>query len=529
MLSRALSFFVGSTLLGVIAGVRFVTEADVVPVATVVIAPLLVAAVSKPFPTAAVGLAALVVAAGMEIDDGWGPSSLPRLAVIGAAAVLGVIVASERERRDTELVRRREDSAVVRRLELALDAGAMGTWSYDAASGRTVWDERLEALHGLRPGEYDGTFQSWIERVMPEDRPALLAASDRALETGGHYEAVYRIVCPDGAMRWLQARGEPFREGGRARGTAGVVVDVTRQAVAAAELDKARQEARRSLAERNQLGLSLQENLLPAPRLECGRVDVLTHYQAGERFLLLGGDFFDVVQRGDSVRFVIGDVSGHSAYAAALGTALRAGWRAMALRGADEPGRWVDDLQALLESETDDPECFATICTGALTAGELCVAVAGHPPPMLLDDEGLRPLPVTASPPLGLSLGPAVQLTVPLRGPYAVFLYTDGVVEGRSAPGSADRFGVERLALWLDEHTPQRRFFEAQDLAALVAELREANGGPLSDDVTILVVQDGESLPRTPPRRSVRERPHAHLEGAHESRTRAREVPPQEA
>ncbi|HEV2069045.1 MAG TPA: SpoIIE family protein phosphatase, partial [Acidimicrobiales bacterium] len=129
----------------------------------------------------------------------------------------------------------------------------------------------------------------------------------------------------------------------------------------------------------------------------------------------------------------------------------------------------------------------------------------------------------------GLSLGPAVQLTVPLRGPYAVFLYTDGVVEGRSAPGSADRFGVERLALWLDEYTSHRRFFEAQDLAALVAELREANGGPLSDDVTILVLQDGESLPRTPRRRSVRERAHAHVEAAHESRNRAREVPPQEA
>ncbi|HEV2068312.1 MAG TPA: SpoIIE family protein phosphatase [Acidimicrobiales bacterium] len=491
MLPRGLAFCVGMALLGVIAGVRFATEADVVPVAAVVIAPLLVAAASKPLPTVAVGLAAIVVGAGLELDDGWGASSLPRLFVIGAAAALGVIVASERERRDTELVRRREDSAVVRRLELALDAGAMGTWSYDASSGRTVWDERLEALHGLRPGQYDGTFESWIERVAPEDRPALLAASDRALQTGGHYEAVYRIMCPDGAMRWLEARGEPFGDGRRATGTAGVVVDVTRQAVAAAELDKAREDARRSLAERNQLGVSLQESLLPAPRLECGRVSVLTHYQAGERFLLLGGDFFDVVETGESVRFVIGDVSGHSAYAAALGTALRAGWRAMALRGDDEPGRWVDDLQALLKSETDDPECFATICTGALTATDLCVAAAGHPAPILLDGEGLRPLPVTASPPLGLGAEPAVQLAVPLRTPFVLFLYTDGVVEGRSAPGSAERFGEERLVHWLDEHTAGEGFLEADDLPALVAELREANGGPLSDDVTILVLQDG--------------------------------------
>lgn len=475
----------------VIAGVRLVTEADVVPVAAVVIAPLLVAAASKPLPTAAVGLAAIVVGVGFELDDGWGASSLPRLLVIGAAATLGLIVASERERRDTELVRRRQDSAVVRRLELALDAGAMGTWSYDAASGSTVWDERLEALHGLRPGEYDGTFESWIERVVPEDRPALLAASDRALETGGHYEAVYRIMCPDGSMRWLEARGEPFGDGRRATGTAGVVVDVTRQAVAAAELEKAREEARRSLAERNQLGLSLQENLLPAPRLDCGRINVLTHYQAGERFLLLGGDFFDVVQVGHSVRFVIGDVSGHSAYAAALGTALRAGWRAMALQGDDEPGRWVDGLQALLTSETDDPECFATICTGAVTAGELCVAVAGHPAPILLDDNGLRSLPLTASPPLGLGVGPAVQLTVPLRAPFVVFLYTDGVVEGRSAPGSADRFGEEGLLHWLHEHTAGGRFLKGDDLPALVADLRQANGGPLSDDVTILVLEDG--------------------------------------
>ena len=48
------------------------------------------------------------------------------------------------------------------RLALALQAAQLGTWTWDMATGVTVWDERLEELHGLPPGGFGGTFEDWV-------------------------------------------------------------------------------------------------------------------------------------------------------------------------------------------------------------------------------------------------------------------------------------------------------------------------------------------------------------------------------
>lgn len=121
------------------------------------------------------------------------------------------------------------------RLRVALDVGRMGTWEWDVAGGHVHWSDTLERIHGLTPGTFGGTFEAYQADMHPEDRERVLAAIARSLDGGAHH-LEYRIVRPDGEVRWLEARGELFRDAeDRPLRMLGVCVDVTERHRAAAE------------------------------------------------------------------------------------------------------------------------------------------------------------------------------------------------------------------------------------------------------------------------------------------------------
>ena len=96
-----------------------------------------------------------------------------------------------------------------RRLQLALDAGQLGTWELDPASGRILLDHRSRELLGLAPAEeatYDGIV--W-ELTHPDDRARTHEAAQRAIDPKGEGRFVveHRFVRPDGAVRWLEVTG----------------------------------------------------------------------------------------------------------------------------------------------------------------------------------------------------------------------------------------------------------------------------------------------------------------------------------
>lgn len=123
------------------------------------------------------------------------------------------------------------------RLRLALTAGRMGTWDWDIATSRTTWSATLERIHGLEPGTFSGTFEAFQSDILPEDRPRVLEAIEKTLETGSDYAIEYRIVRPDGETRWLEARGAVLMdEEGRPIGMSGVCSDVTERKAAESNL-----------------------------------------------------------------------------------------------------------------------------------------------------------------------------------------------------------------------------------------------------------------------------------------------------
>jgi len=87
------------------------------------------------------------------------------------------------------------------RLQLALDAGSVGTWTSDFRSGRQHWDHRQRELFGLVSSE-SSTRELFLSLVLPEDR-AQLEWTPEELKVGARHLSQFRIVRPDGEVRWL--------------------------------------------------------------------------------------------------------------------------------------------------------------------------------------------------------------------------------------------------------------------------------------------------------------------------------------
>ena len=151
----------------------------------------------------------------------------------GSGAVTGVVLVHVdlTDRIELEEARRLNEE----RLRIALEAGRLGAWEWDIVRGRVHWSDTLQAIHGLVPGTFGGTFEEYQSDIHPDDRERVLAQIARSSEGHAHH-LEYRIVRPDGEVRWLEARGELFRDAdGRASRMLGICTDVTDRKLAEAE------------------------------------------------------------------------------------------------------------------------------------------------------------------------------------------------------------------------------------------------------------------------------------------------------
>jgi serine phosphatase RsbU (regulator of sigma subunit) len=252
--------------------------------------------------------------------------------------------------------------------------------------------------------------------------------------------------------------------------------------------------AERRLAEgrmRAQENRRLERGLLPTPLLDGSPLRFAARYRPGRSRALLGGDFYDTVRTPDgTVHAMIGDVCGHGPDEAALGVELRIAWRALTLAGlcGDE---LLNTLQQVLEHERSDDEIFATLCAVDISpdgrrAG-LCLA--GHPSPLIArPGRPAQLLPYDNNgPALGLLPGARwPRMQVELGSEWSLMLYTDGLIEGRVGQ-SGERLGqdgmVEMVRRQLDTGLRGEQL-----LRAAVNEVRDLNGGELTDDVAVVLL-----------------------------------------
>lgn len=95
---------------------------------------------------------------------------------------------------------------------LAVEAAGVGAFVWDLVTGDLRWDGRLLELFGLDEDSFGGTIEAFNRCVHPDDLGRVSDALQRAIATCGDYESEYRVVLPDGTLRWIEARGHAFSD-----------------------------------------------------------------------------------------------------------------------------------------------------------------------------------------------------------------------------------------------------------------------------------------------------------------------------
>jgi serine phosphatase RsbU (regulator of sigma subunit) len=254
-----------------------------------------------------------------------------------------------------------------------------------------------------------------------------------------------------------------------------------------AELTAVALHASRLRAEEN---ARLERGLLPSPLLsEEPGVDLVTRSLPSRRDALLGGDFYDVVQTPDrTVHVMIGDVAGHGPDEAALGVALRIGWRSLTFAGLRGNER-MRQLDRLLMTERPGPGTFATLLSVALEPGTGSYAVvrAGHPGPLVHGGGTVEWLQPAAGPALGLGAREWPVNRLQLADGYGLVLLTDGLFEGHAGRGD-ERLGEAGL-LALARSLADLPGVDFVDSLISQVEFRARPRGGLTDDIAVIRVQ----------------------------------------
>jgi serine phosphatase RsbU (regulator of sigma subunit) len=239
-------------------------------------------------------------------------------------------------------------------------------------------------------------------------------------------------------------------------------------------------ELERTEHERAEIAETLQRGLLPPPLPHIPGWSVAATYRPAGAENELGGDFYDAFRIADGWMVVIGDVTGRGAQAAAVTAHARYTLRtAAALTG--DPVIALRTLNRQLHTRRGAALCsVAAMAISEDPSHPVRIAVAGHPPPLLVDGDS-----VTEATGPGAVLGAFTEeawaLEMTTVGPgQQLIMVTDGVTE---AVGGSERFGEERL------HS-QLQGVSSPALAAQQIEvaLNEFVGGSLDDDAAIVAI-----------------------------------------
>ena len=223
---------------------------------------------------------------------------------------------------------------------------------------------------------------------------------------------------------------------------------------------------------------ALQHSLLPRTVPDIPGIEVAARYIPGTVDAEVGGDWYSIiVVDDDRFVFVVGDVSGHDIGAAGTMASLRYTMRAFASLGFTP-----EEILERADREIDvmDGGRFATVVVGSvsLSAGELVIASAGHPPPYLVHGDAGAFVKLEAGAPLGVGAPTPLPTTVGVPAGSTLIVFSDGLVERRGAP--IDQ-GLESLG-----EVARQGPRSAEELLAHIVDAFTSDGH--EDDIVIMVI-----------------------------------------
>jgi serine phosphatase RsbU (regulator of sigma subunit)/CheY-like chemotaxis protein len=363
--------------------------------------------------------------------------------IIGIVEELGATVQASRRVQAAEhrAVRSRRHAAYLAdRLAETHRLTRSGTWDLDPETGMIIMSPGLRDLLRL-PAATVRPEQVW-RRVHPEDVARLAALAKRVRSTGAPAVTELRVADMDGVVHDLIVSCRVAEPQGHPAGSTatvwGVVQDVT--GIRQAERDHLQAEAA-WLAEWRTVD-TFRRAALPPALPDIAGVDLAARYLPAPDRLDVGTGWYDAMPvPGGGVLLSVGEVAGHDRHAAAAMTPVLAALRAYAVEDPD-PARLLARLNRLLTGTRQD-DTFATAVAALYEpdTGELSLANAGHPAPLVISPGHAGDPVVTSLAPASPALGilpeaefPEQRLALPAGA--ALCVHTDGLTEPRGDPMS---------------------------------------------------------------------------------------------
>ncbi len=164
----------------------------------------------------------------------WRGDGVPVPETQGTGILCGVMLDITARKEIEEAYRESE-----RRLRMALTVSGMSVWTWEVASDRMIFSNKLVSLFGPEAQALHSTFADHLEQIHPEDRRQLQEVVQLTLDGGHDYCVEYRILWADGQVRWVGERGGVWRDGdGLVLGLTGTLMDITDRKAAADALQE---------------------------------------------------------------------------------------------------------------------------------------------------------------------------------------------------------------------------------------------------------------------------------------------------
>lgn len=167
---------------------------------------------------------------------------------------------------ETSTARLRESE---QRRSLALAAGRMGSWEWDLATDRYLWDEGQYRLFGLDPSDREITAARVAALIHPDDAEPVRKTTAKAAATGEPYDVEFRILLPGGELRWCATSGAATLDAnGHAIRLSGVTYDITERKLSAEALQNLNEQLEQRIADRTRERETALAQLFEAQKLD---------------------------------------------------------------------------------------------------------------------------------------------------------------------------------------------------------------------------------------------------------------------